>query len=98
MKMDFLAAHAQLTRIGLNGAAEDLNKRALPRAVLADERQDFACAYGQIDAAHGMDAGKRLHDADRLKQWRRVSKIGHGAISRDPHRWLRRLGGTDESE
>ena len=49
-------------------AGDDLHRRALAGAVLADETVDLAGAQGKIDVPQGLDTAEGLRDADKLEQ------------------------------
>src|SRR6185369_8160252 len=54
------AVEGDRPRVGTMDPREDLHQRALPRAVLPDERVDFAASDVEIDTLQGMDARKPL--------------------------------------
>ena len=54
---------------------DDLDQRALARAVLADERVDLALAKAKRDLAEGMNTGERLRDTVDVEDVRHASAI-----------------------
>ncbi len=65
------AAQGQFAAVGLVDAAEDLQQRALARAVLADQGVNARLAHAKTDVVQGFHAWKRLADGAKL-QIRRV--------------------------
>ena len=66
---DRLAADEDLTRVRRVQSAEDLDERALPRAVVADEADDLAVIDVDVDAPKCLQTAEPLHDAPTLEQW-----------------------------
>ena len=61
---DGLAAPQDFARGRLERAVKDLDERRLARAVFAEERMDFAGAYGEVDIVVGAEGREILGDAD----------------------------------
>jgi hypothetical protein len=57
--------HFDRPGIGLMAAADNAHQRRLARAVLANERVDFAAKDIEFDAFNGVDAAEALVDAGK---------------------------------
>src|SRR5918992_1616478 len=66
VQLHVLAGDHDHAGVRLVNAAEDPHERALPGAVLADERVDLAGGEGEIDASEGVDAAEGLGHAPQL--------------------------------
>ena len=73
--VDHLAVEANLARIGLDRAVDDLHQRGFARAVLAQHRVNFAGLHRQADGIVGHHSGVALGDVGKLQ-----AGVGHGAI------------------
>ena len=62
------AVHHELALVGLNDPGEDLDKRRLAGAVLADERVHGAGANGEGHLGDGLNAAVASRDAAQLDQ------------------------------
>ena len=62
-ELDGLPVDVQLPLVGLQHAGQDVQERALARAVLSDEADDFAVVDRQRHAVERLDVPERLRDA-----------------------------------
>ena len=69
-KRDFHTVHLEHAGIGAMGSPENLHERALPRAVLAQQREHLAGMHVEIHPTQSLHAGKRLPDPLHNEQWR----------------------------
>ena len=76
---DALAVDEQLTRLGPVQAAHDRGERALPRAVLAEQRVHFAPPHVDVDVVVGDHARELLDDSPRRERgrWARDGSRAH---------------------
>ena len=72
-----LPGEHHLARIGGKHAGDDLDQRALARAVRAHERMSFAGAHFEVGRAQRPDRSERLRDAANVKKRRSVV---HGCL------------------
>jgi hypothetical protein len=68
LKANPIAGEQNLTRVSRLHTPEDFHQRAFSRAVLADDREDFACAEFQTDIIERLYPGKTLTQAANFQQ------------------------------
>src|SRR5207237_7666553 len=65
---DVLAAQEDLTLVGREQSADQVDQRRLPGAVGADEGEHLTLLHEEVDAVHRPELAELLHDALRLEQ------------------------------
>ena len=65
---DIGALKENLPAVGLDEAADEIHQTRLPRAVGADQRQDFPLGNGEIDIVDRMSVAEELGELHRLKE------------------------------
>jgi hypothetical protein len=78
--LDRLSLVQELAAVGTVGAAENLDQRRLPGAILAEQHVHLAAADLEADVVQGPDAGKGLADMPQLEQRRRRRLPRRGGI------------------
>src|SRR5712692_1373618 len=76
--MSELAVDEDFTVVRANQAIEDIHESGFTRAVLSDQRVNFALAYVKIDIVVGNDAWPGFRDASHLHREGRCTLFGLG--------------------
>ena len=69
-EVDRLAEETQFTCVGGDNTGQDLDQRAFPRAILAEQPMDFARPDSQLSLVEGQRPAVSLNDAAGVQKWR----------------------------
>src|SRR3546814_2479964 len=80
----FLARQLHAAPVGLDLAVQHIEAGALPRAVGADQRQQFALRDLEAHVLHRLDAAEGLAQAPHRQAWGRQTR---GRVARNGRAW-----------